>query len=215
MAEQLMLSAKPRTEKGSRRSRRLRRHGQIPGVIYGHKEATVPVTVDDEALRSLIRHNVRVVDVQLDGKTEKCLIREVQWDAFGREVVHVDLTRVSLDERIRVMVPLQLRGTAKGLETGGVLEQPLHQVEVECLAISVPESLRVNVHELQIGQVIHLKDLTPPAGVKVFGDPEAVVVQVVKKLEEAPPAPAEAAPAGPAEPEVIGRKVAEKEEAEE
>lgn len=210
MAEATTLTVKRRQEHGKRRVRRMRQQGAVPAVIYGHKEETISLTVDNDAIRSIIRHGVRVVDVQIDGKTEKCLIREVQWDAIGKEVVHIDLTRVSADERIRVTVPVTLRGTAPGTNAGGVLDQPMHELEIECLALDMPDAIRVNVHELQLEQAIHLKDIVLPAGVKAFGDPEAVVVQCVKPLEEAPAAPAEVVE-GPAEPEVIGRKVGEEE----
>lgn len=207
MAEAAVLDATIRKETGKRRMRRLRKAGQIPGVMYGHKEATVPLAVKAEDLWSLIRHGQRVVDVRLEGKTEKCLIREVQWDVFGREVLHVDLTRVSADERIRVTVPIHLRGNAPGVAAGGVLDQPMHTLEVECPALEVPEAIRVNIQDLQLDQAIHVKDLKLPPGVKALADGEAVVVQCVKPAEEAPAAEAE----GPAEPEVIGRKVAEEE----
>ncbi|MCS6976333.1 MAG: 50S ribosomal protein L25 [Gemmatales bacterium] len=207
MAEAAVLAAVVRKETGKRRMRRLRKAGQIPGVMYGHKEETIPLAVKAEDLWALIRHGQRVVDVKLDGKTEKCLIREVQWDVFGREVLHVDLTRVSADERIRVTVPIHLRGNAAGVAAGGVLDQPLHTLEIECPALAVPEAIRVNVQDLQLDQAIHVKDLKLPEGVVALADPEAVVVQCAKPLEEA----AAEAVEGPAEPEVIGRKAAEEE----
>ncbi len=209
MAESTILAAQQRTERGSRAAGRLRREGHVPAIIYGHKQDAVALTIEEDAIRTVIRHGVRVVDLQFGGKTEKCLIREVQWDALGKDVLHVDFNRVSADERIRVTVPVTLRGTAPGVTAGGVMDQPMHTLEIECLAISVPDAIRVSVAELQLEQAIHLKDLTMPPGVKAFGDPEAVVVQVTKPLEEAT-APAEVVE-GPAEPELIGRKPAEEE----
>jgi large subunit ribosomal protein L25 len=210
MADLTTLSAAKRDGRGSRAARRLRREGQIPGVMYGHKQDAVPLSVADDDLRALIRHGVRVVDLKIDGQTEKCLIKEIQWDALGKDILHVDFNRVSADERIRVTVPIVLRGTAPGVNAGGVLEQPLHALEIECLAISVPENIRVPIGELQLEQAIHIKDVKLPPGVTAVGDPDLVVVQVVKPVEElaAPTEPTE----GPAEPEVIGRKAAEGEE---
>lgn len=213
MAEATVLTAKVRGERGTRTANRLRRNGLLPAVVYGHKQDAISVTVEAEAVYGVIRHGVRVVDLQLGGKAEKCLIREVQWDALGKDVLHVDFTRVSADERIRITVPVMVRGTAPGVNAGGILEQPLHTLEIECLALSVPDAIRVNVNELQVEQTIHLKDLTLPPDVKAFGDPETVVVRVIKPVEEAA-APAEAVAAGPAEPEVIGRKAAEEKEGE-
>jgi large subunit ribosomal protein L25 len=213
MAEAATLTAEPRKDSGKRRMRRLRKTGQVPGVMYGHREATLTLTVAQDAMWSLIRHGQRVVDVTLDGKVQKCLIKEVQWDAFGREMHHVDFTRVSADEKIRITVPVQVRGTAPGVNAGGVVDQPMHTLEIECLAINVPDAIRVSVNELQLEQVIHLKDIKLPEGVVAFADPDTVVVQCVKPVEEAEAAPGEA-PEGPAEPELIGRKVAEEGEAE-
>jgi large subunit ribosomal protein L25 len=223
MAEVMTLDAEVRTVHGTQNAKRIRRGDvrknvppKVPGVIYGHKEKVISLNVNSEDLWRIVRHNARVVDLKLDGKTEKCLIKELQWDALGKEILHVDFNRVSVDERIRVTVPLQLRGTAPGVNAGGVLNQGLHTLDIECLAIAVPDAIRVNVHELQLDQAIHVRELHPPEGVKVLSDPEAIVVQCAKPLEEAPAPVAGAPPAveGPAEPEVIGRKVAEEKEEE-
>src|SRR5262249_46029352 len=152
-----------------------------------------------------LRHGARAVEVQYQGKKEQALIQEVQYDHLGMEALHVDFKRVSADERVVVPVRLELRGHAPGVTAGGVLDQPMHNLSVECLALSWPESIRVNIGELQIGSVIHVRDLTLPPGVKAMADPDAVVLQVKEPLVEAAPV-AVAAPEGaaPAEPEVIG-----------
>ena len=216
MAEAVVLTTKPRQDLGKMNARRLRRQGLVPGVLYGHKEATVVVSLSKDDLSRAIRHGVRVVDVQAEGKTQKALIKEVQWDHLGVEILHVDFARVAADERIEVNVRVELRGTAAGIATGGVIDQPIHLLAVECLAIAVPDSIRVNVAALQLGQAIHVKELVLPEGVKALSDPDAVVVQVIAKLveEEAPAAPAEGvAAAEQAEPEVIRReRPAEEEE---
>jgi large subunit ribosomal protein L25 len=208
MAEQIVLTITPRKERGSRAAIKLRAKGELPAVLYGHKEETVSLTISAEALANVIRHRARVVDLEGKGMpTQKALIREVQWDHLGKDVLHVDFERVSADERIRVSVPLELRGTAPGVTGGGVLDQPLHELPIECPAISVPESIRVNIGELQLGAAIHVRELHLPEGVTTSADPDAIVVHVTLKQVEAEPV---AAPApGTAEPEVIGRKVAE------
>jgi large subunit ribosomal protein L25 len=149
----------------------------------------------------------------VDGKTEKALIREIQWDHLGIDVLHVDFTRVAADERVVVPVSIELRGIAPGVTAGGLLDQPLHSLEVECLAVSMPDSIRVNVNELQVGGVIHVRDLVLPAGVKAMAEPDAVVVQVKAAEAVAEPAAAAEAPEQ-AEPEVIGRQKTAEEEAE-
>ena len=156
----------------------------------------------------------RVLDLNAGGKVEKALIREVQWDHLGKDLLHVDFARVSADERVEVTVPLEIRGTAAGIAQGGVLDQPIHTLNIECLAISLPESIRVNVGELQLGQAIHIRELVLPPGVKALGDPDAIVVQVrAKEVEPEVAAPVEVAEQ--AEPEVIGRQKPEAEEEEE
>jgi large subunit ribosomal protein L25 len=141
------------------------------------------------------------------GKTETALIQEVQHDHLGTGLMHVDFRRVSRDERVRTTVDIELRGTAPGATGGGVLDQPLHKIHVECPAISIPESIRVKIDSLLVGQAIHVKELELPAGVKALDDPDLVVVQV-KLQQVAVPEPTTLAPAGAeaAEPEVITKK---------
>jgi large subunit ribosomal protein L25 len=213
MAETVALAAKSRTENGSQAARKLRRSGRIPAVLYGHKEDTVHLSVDLDEIVKALRHGARVVDLKTEGgKDEKALIRDLQWDHLGKSLLHVDFARVSLDERIHVTVRLELRGVAPGVNAGGVLDQPLHELEVECLAISIPETIRVNIGELQMGGVIHVKDLTLPEGVTAQSDPDAIVVHVtLPEAETEPGAIPEGG--GAAEPEVIG-KAKEEEESE-
>jgi len=212
MAESVPLTTEKRESRGSAEARRLRKRGQIPAVLYGHKEETVSLAISQEEFDSILRHHTRVVDLQMDGQREKALIREVQWDHLGHDVLHVDFARVAEDERIQIEVRIELRGVAPGATGGGVLDQPLHSLKIECPAISVPESIRVNIGELQVGQSIHVRELNLPPGVTVLNDPDAIVVHVT-----APEAEAET-PVGPtaetAEPEVIGRQKAEGEEGE-
>lgn len=213
MTEAVTVTAEARQERGKRRARRLRQAGRVPAVVYGHKQDTIPLTVDRDAMWDVVRHGTRVVDLQLNGQSEKCLVKEIQWDTFGKEIIHVDFTRVSADERVRLSVPIQLRGQAPGVSGGGILEQPLHEIEIECLALEIPEAIRVNIHELQVDQAILVKDLKLPAGVTTDMEPEAIVVQIVKPQEEVEEEALAAE--GPAEPEVISRKAEETESAEE
>lgn len=209
MADSVLLVATPRVGRGTQKARQLRRQGQIPAVLYGHKEQVLSVALPLEELDRAIRHGVKVVDLKHDGKTEKAQISEVQWDHLGKEILHIDFKRVSADERIRVTIPVELRGIAPGAATG-VLDQPLHTLHVECLALSVPDSVRVSIAELQLGQSIHVKDLHLPEGVVVMDDPDAIVVHIQIPVQEAA-APGTELPTS-VEPEVIGRKPTEEEE---
>jgi large subunit ribosomal protein L25 len=212
MAETVELKGQKRQGRGTRIACRLRAGGRVPAVLYGHKQDTVALTVSAEDLMHAIRHGHRFVDLKIDGQGESALVADVQWDHLGKDVLHVDFKRVSRDERVKVTVPLELRGIAPGVSGGGVLEQPLHTLHVECLATAMPEHVRVAINELQIGGVIHVRDLHLPEGVTVLDDPEAIVVQV--KAPVAQPEAAAAPAAGTAEPEVIGRKAAEEGEGE-
>jgi large subunit ribosomal protein L25 len=212
MAESVAMVAEKREGKGSRKAEKLRKSGKVPGVVYGHKEETEKVALSTEELVKAIQHKVRVIDLKTSRGVQKALIRELQWDHLGKSLLHVDFARVAADERIQVSVPIELRGVAPGVTGGGVLDQPLHTLAIECLAISIPESIRVNIGELQLDGAIHVKDLHLPEGVKATGDPDAIVVHVTAPAAE-PEAPAE--PGATAEPEIIGRKPADEEEGEE
>lgn len=212
MAEAIVFVTQPRDTRGSQKAKQMRRKGLVPAVVYGHKEETLSITLPTDDLVKAIRHGVRVVDLKTDGNLQKALIREVQWDHLGKELLHVDFARVSEDERVVVAVPVELKGTAPGIAAGGVIDQPIHSLSIECLVVAVPDSIKVNVGELQLGAAIHVKELVLPPGVKAMADPDAVVVHVtLKQLEAEAPAAAPLA-AEAAEPEVIGRKVAEEEE---
>src|SRR6266853_6761347 len=133
MAQAAQVSAKPRSELGSRANRRLRDKGFVPGVIYGHKEAVIPVTLPKKELTNYLDHGTHLFSVALDDHSETVLVKEVQYDHLGIEVIHVDFARVSLDEKVEVTVPLELKGTPKGEADGGVLQQILAELEIECL----------------------------------------------------------------------------------
>jgi large subunit ribosomal protein L25 len=204
MADSVILVAQERRGHGSRAARRLRKEGKVPAVVYGHGEGTVSVALAVDELARAIRHGARVIDLKQGEKIQKALIRELQWDALGHDILHADFARVSAHERITLDVRVELRGTAPGVTAGGVLVQQIHNLHVECSVVSVPESIRVNVGELQLDQILYVRDVVLPEGVVVKNDPDAIVVQVIPKVVEAeePVAPV----AEQAEPEVIGKK---------
>jgi large subunit ribosomal protein L25 len=216
MAEVFVLEVEERKEAGTNATKQLRKKGLVPAVIYGRKEATATLAVPGDTLYKAIRRGVRIFDVTLKGAVQKALLRDIQWDPLGHDILHADFYRVSADQTITLEVKLELRGTAPGVTAGGVLVQQVHSLSVECLIVNIPESIRVSVAELQIDQSIKVGDLKLPEGVKVKNDPESIVVQVSKKIEEVI-APVAAAPtAEGTEPEVIGRaKEAEEGEEEE
>ncbi|HTU26648.1 MAG TPA: 50S ribosomal protein L25 [Pirellulales bacterium] len=208
MADTLIVEK--RQHHGKRNARRLRASGSIPAILYGHGEENIPLTVSAEALTAAVRHGSRVVELK-GVVQEKAFIREMQWDVYGLEVLHVDLSRVSEHERLHLRVSLELRGQAIGLKSGGVVEHLIHDLEIECPALSIPEKIEVPVSDLELDGAIHAGQLKLPPGVVLLADPDQVVVQCVLPQEEEAPA---LEGAGAAEPEVIGRK-AEEEGAEE
>src|SRR5438477_12777896 len=149
------VTAQPRSELGTRANKRLRGRGLVPGVIYGHKEAVVPVILPKKELVNHLNHGAHLFDLALDGKSEKVLVKEVQYDHLGLEVIHVDFARVSLDERVEVTVPIELKGTPKGEEEGAVLQQIMNEIEIECLVTDIPDMIVHNVTEMAKDSVLH------------------------------------------------------------
>jgi len=199
------LPTQPRQAFGKSSAAKVRKQGLIPAIIYGHKKDPVAVALPHEPVEHALRHHARLVALQLPGGEETAIIKEIQRDHLGRAVLHLDFERVDKDERIEVEVELELKGTAPGT-SAGVLEQPLHVLKIECAAVDVPESIKVNISNLQLGGVIHVKELTIPAGIKVLSDPDAVVVQIKAPVAEVE-APVGPPPEGGAEPEIVGRRV--------
>jgi large subunit ribosomal protein L25 len=208
MAE--LLNVKTRDGRGKREARRLRRTGNIPAVLYGHGEANCSLAVIADEMAAVVRHGGRVVELK-GAVNEKAFIRDLQFDTYGTHVLHVDFARVSEHERIEVKVNIELRGQAAGVKDGGVVEHFLHEVEIECEALSIPDKLELNISELKIDDSLTAGEIPLPPGVTLVSDPDAMVVHCVPAREEEEAA---APAAGGAEPEVIGRK-AEEEEAEE
>ncbi len=201
MAQTAQITAKARAELGSRANKRLRDAGQVPGVVYGHKQAVIPVKLPKKELVGYIEKGAHVFSLALDGSTETVLVKEVQYDHLGIEVVHVDFARVDLNERVKVTVPLELKGTPKGETDGGVLSQVLADLEIECVVTEIPDAIRHNVSDMGLDSALHIKDITLPPGAKCLQDGD-MIVATVREPQEAAEAPAAAAEGG-AEPEVI------------
>lgn len=197
-----------REELGTRRCRQLREQGLVPGIIYGHGEENLCVSIPAHDIEAAVSHGERLLTAKLDRKQENLLIKAVQHDHLGHRIIHVDLTRVSLDERVEVTVPIVVRGTPVGVESeDGVLTQRLNEVTIECLVTAIPEEVRAQVSGLHAGESLRVADLELPDGVSVSEDGETVVASVTVMAEEEVPAEVvvEAVP----EPEVIGEKAEE------
>ena len=199
MAENLVVEV--REPGGKLSNRRLRKSGTIPVVLYGHGEEVMCLGASARDLGAIINQGRHMV--ALTGAVdETAFIREVQWDTWGENVLHVDFTRVSADEKVKVHLSIEIRGEAPGTKSGGAVEHLIHNIEIECPAASIPEKIRISVNALELDDTITVADLELPEGATVLGKPDAVVVQCVVPtvVDE------DAAEAVSGEPEVIGAK---------
>jgi len=219
MAKQVKLNAKLRNVTGRVKVKQLRTQGITPGIVYGAHTKPFSITVNSRELGDVLHHatgeNV-LVDLAVDenGKTSNrlALIQEVQHHPYADTILHIDLHEVLATEKLRTKVPVRPLGEPAGVKTGGgVLEFILRELHVECLPKDLPDVVEVNVEKLEIGGAIHVGEITPPAGVAFLddkGQPVFLVVAPIAEEEAATPAAGAAA-----EPEVIGAKPVEGEEA--
>ena len=204
------LHAKKREVSGSRACRRLRAEGLVPAILYGRKEEPEPLQIPSEELVETLRRHSRILELRVGRKKESVLVKAVQYDAFGSEIVHVDFVRVAMDEQVTLEVPIVLKGTPK--QEHAVLQQALDAVEIECLPGDIPESFVTPVGHLQVGEMVRVAQLDVPKGVRLLTDPETIVATLTMAMkEEAEAAPAEAEVAA-LEPELIGREKKEEDE---
>ena len=213
MAKQVKLSARARAHIGGTVANKLKRDGLIPAIIYGGKENPLPLQVASREISTLLSHargeNI-LVELEIDnaGATTNrmALIQEVQHAPLTGGIVHVDFHAVNMNEVLNTSVPVESFGEPSGVKNfGGILEQLIRSVEIECLPKDLPEVITVDVSGLEIGSSIHVKHLILPAGVKALGDEDLTVFLVAAPAVAEVAAPAGAA-AAPAQPEVIKEK---------
>ena len=211
--------ARPETSRGKNEARRLRAVGRIPAVLYGAKKSTVAVSVDPKQITRILHseagHNT-IFDVQVGDEKAKVMIVDWQNDPIHGKLLHIDLKRIAMDEKMRVMVPIHLVGEAEGVKTqGGILDQVLREVEVECLPGDIPSHIDADVTQLVFGTVLRVSDLSHAGKLKFVTDETQTVAHITSVKEEVAPTPeaaAEAAAAAPAEPEIIKKGKQETEE---
>ena len=214
------ISAASREGTGKGAARTARREGRVPGVLYGHGEESIALSVDARELQRLV-HSVSIentiVDLSLDGGRQavKVLVREIQRHPTREQYLHVDFFQVAMDEKISVEVPIVLVGEPIGVRTKeGMVDHQLRVLEVFCLPGEIPEKIEVDVSGLDIGDSIHVAELNVPAGIEVEAEADRSVVTVLAPVVAAVEEEA-AVEEAPAEPELIGKRKAEEEEAEE
>lgn len=206
-AQTLVVEA--RSEVGKRVAGRLRRKGELPGVFYGKKIGNIPVTIPAKEMESILAQEGEnaILKIQLadnDGNQEfAAVVREVQRHPLKRKLTHVDLYQISLEDKLKALVPLFLEGEAAGIKEGGVLQQSLRELEVEALPTDLPDSFVVDVTNLSLGEHLTVADVKVPEAVKMLSEPETVIATVVAVRtlaeEEAEEADAEADAEVPAE----------------
>jgi len=204
--ERVILDATKRDASGKTGARRVRRSGQVPAVVYGRGRAPQPVAVESKALGQSLHTgaglNVLIdLDIRQNGGSEKQLVivKELQRDIFTHDIIHVDFQAISLEETLEAHVPVILLGTPRGVVDGGVLDQHLREILVECLPTLIPEHIEVDVTGLTVGHAVHAGELQMPDGVTLLTPAGEVVATVLAPRVEEVPAPAAAAEAVPAE----------------
>jgi large subunit ribosomal protein L25 len=192
--ERIRLEVKERGQRGSRDSRRLRKAGMIPGVLYGRGHKPHPIFVPERELRRVLSGSAglhAILDVVLDGQktTHSSILKDYQVDPIRGKIDHFDLHEVRLDQPIQTSVVVELVGESVGAKAGGVLSQVAREVRVEALPLEVPERLELDVSAMEIGDSLRLTDLRVPDGATLLDDPETVLatVTVPTKVEEPEP----------------------------
>jgi large subunit ribosomal protein L25 len=220
-AEKLSMQAQMRSDaqRGKNEARRLRKSGRVPAVLYGAKKNAVSISLDPKEIARVLQsesgHNT-IFELSVDGERTKAMIVDWQYEPIKGSLMHLDLKRIAMDQRLRVQVPIVLKGEAEGVKTqGGILEQVLREVEIECLPDDIPSHLEAEISHLVFGTVLRVSDLPHGDKLKFLTDPNQTVAHITSVKEEVAPTPeavaAEAAVA-PAEPEVIKKGKQETEE---
>lgn len=204
MATAQEVKVEVRSELGKRKVKRIRAEGKVPAVIYGHGEESVSLSVPSDEIGRIIHQGERIVSLT-GGVTSDAFIREVQWDVFGNQVIHIDFTRVAAGELLDTTVSIGTRGVAPGTKVGGTVEQPLQEMAIKLPPRSMTDHIEVVINELGMNEKITLADLELPDGAEYDLDPSTVVVQCIEKVEKAEEEETAVADMG-AEPEVIGEK---------
>jgi large subunit ribosomal protein L25 len=212
MAKQVKLKAEPRSNFGRSGVSKLRARGIIPAVIYGGKNKPQPLQLTARDINAMMSHasgeNV-LVELEIAGEKSNraALVQEVQHSPVGGEIVHVDFHAISMDETIQAEVPLEPIGTPTGVKTfGGLLEQSLRALAIECLPRDLPDRITVDVSQLNIGDSIHVRDIQLPSGVTAKAPADLTVFSVLAPVVEEEAVAAEAEAATAAGPEVITEK---------
>ena len=211
--DELKITARTREERGSAASRRLRRAGEVPGILAGLGMDPVSLAVGAHEFDKIYRSGAQLVTMDLDSEEVEVLVRDIQWSPMGDKMLHVDFDRVKRGQKIEVEIALEFFGEPAGAAEGGVFQVHVPGIKVECLPRAIPDMIEIDVTELEVGDEVRAKDIKLPDGVALAGlDPETLIVNVTAQaiVAEEPEEDEEAE--GAAEPEVLSEKKEEEKE---
>jgi len=184
------IAVKKRLDVGKGAVKRLRRKGMVPGVIYGNNVTNINMSIAEKELRKMPLGSGQIVKVVVDGKSNhNVLVRDYQKHPITQAVIHLDLFEVSMTEKLTTTIALAVTGSAKGEALGGILQPGIREVEIECLPANILERIDIDVSDLEIGDMIKVKDLVAPSGITILTNPEQIIVSVLapqyeEKIEE-------------------------------
>lgn len=193
-----VLKAEKRAGSGKYIAFDLRKQGKVPAVVYGKKFENANICIDEKSLQIVIASGTRLIDLEIDGKKQMAVLKAVQHDNIGTGLVHADFRAIDENTTMHVDVEVELKGEAKGIEVGGVVEQDLHRVKLDCLPRNLPDKVVLDISALDLGKVLYVRDLPAISGVTYRTHADVAVVSCHKggnKAEAAAPAAEAAAPA--------------------
>lgn len=207
--EKIVLNANTRTSFSKSSRSQLRKDGRVPGIFYSKHNEPVAIEVSEKSIKPLVfTSQTHLIGLQYDGNEAECIIKDVQFDPVTDRIVHFDLLGLTKDEKFQLEVPIQFHGNAVGIKEGGVLQQVLHKLHIECLPKDIPQHLDIDVTNLKLGDSIHVSNLSFE-NITLLTQPDAVVVSVAHPKVEKEPTPEEGAET--TQPEVISKGKAEEE----
>ncbi|MFH0944191.1 MAG: 50S ribosomal protein L25 [Planctomycetota bacterium] len=214
MVDVTKLNLSVREKVGTNAARRLRKEGRVPANLYGHGKPSASLSVDRRELADALGGNAQFMEVTIDGESDTALIREIQYDTYGLQVLHIDFERANIDEPIEISVPIILRGRSKGVQEGGILERFMDHMEIKVAPRYMPETFEVSVAALEIGDSILVGSVEIPESAVLVDDPERPICAVLAPRVEAELVGEGAEVAAGEEPEVVGGKKPDEEPAE-
>ena len=209
MAEQLQTDI--REDRGTKNARRLRQAGRTPAIVYGQGKENVAISIDTTSIQGIIVRGQRLVELTGAVK-DNVFIRDLPWDTYGVNLLHMDLTRVVEGDTVEIEISVEIRGSAPGVSGGGVVNQAIYSVTLECPVMEIPEKIEININELELDEVITIGDIEIPSNCTLLSDPTTVAVQCMQRIEDEEELEAvdgepaeEGADVVSSEPELIGR----------